>query len=225
MANIPDIKYYDKDFSTLKQDLINYAKTYFQNSYMDFSPSAPGNMFMEMAANVGDDLSFYTDTQIQQTLLLYAQERKNIIALAYALGYRPKVTTASSVILDTYQLLPANATSPYNPLWQYALRVESNASIKSSSNPSITFITQNSIDFSISSSFDPTEVTVYQYDGSGNPLFYLLKKQVEAVSGQIKTTTFTFGNPEQFPTVTINDTNIIGHFKHSSNSFISCIKK
>jgi len=209
MANVPDIKYYDKDFSTLKQDLINYAKTYFQNSYMDFSPSAPGNMFMEMAAYVGDVLSFYTDTQLQETLLLYAQERKNIIALAYALGYRPKVTTASSVTLDTYQLLPANAISPYNPLWQYVLRVESNASIKSSSNPSTTFITQNSIDFSISSSFDPTEVTVYQYDGSGKPLFYLLKKQVEAISGQIQTATFTFGNPEQFPTVTINDQNII----------------
>ena len=62
MANTPDIKYYDKDFSTLKQDLINYARTYFQNNYMDFSPSSPGNMFIEMAAYVGDILSFYTDT-------------------------------------------------------------------------------------------------------------------------------------------------------------------
>jgi hypothetical protein len=209
MANVPDIKYFDKDFSTLKQDLINYAKTYFQNSYMDFSPSAPGNMFMEMAAYVGDVLSFYTDTQLQETLLLYAQERKNIIALAYALGYRPKVTTAASVMLDVYQLIPADANAPYNPLWDYTLRVESNASVKSQSNPSITFITQNSVDFKVSSSFDPTEVTIYQYDGSGNPLFYLLKKQVEAISGQIKTTTFTFGNPEQFPTVTITDSNII----------------
>ena len=63
-ANQPNIKYFDKDFTTLKQDLINYAKTYFQNNYMDFSPSAPGNMFMEMAAYVGDVLSFYTDTQL-----------------------------------------------------------------------------------------------------------------------------------------------------------------
>ena len=93
MANVPDIKYFSKDFSSLKQNLINYARTYFQNNYMDFSPSSPGNMFMEMAAYVGDILSFYTDTQLQETLLLYAQERKNIIALAYALGYRPKVTT------------------------------------------------------------------------------------------------------------------------------------
>ena len=65
-----DIKYYNKDFSSLKQSLIDYARTYFLNSYMDFSPSAPGNMFIEMSAYVGDILSFYTDTQLQETLLL-----------------------------------------------------------------------------------------------------------------------------------------------------------
>ena len=210
MANVPDIKYFDKDFNTLKQDLINYARTYFQNNYMDFSPSAPGNMFMEMAAYVGDVLSFYTDTQLQETLLLYAQERKNIIALAYALGYRPKITSVSTANLDVYQLIPSDGAPNYAPDWRYTLRVGKNSSVKSISKPSITFITQDIVDFRFSSSFDPTDITIYSYyTGTNNPQYYLLKKQVEAISGQIKTTTFTFGNPEQFPTVTINDSNII----------------
>lgn len=210
MANVPDIKYFDKDFSSLKQDLINYARTYFQNNYMDFSPSAPGNMFMEMAAYVGDVLSFYTDTQLQETLLLYAQERKNIIALAYALGYRPKITSVSTAELDVYQLIPSTGAPNYNPDYKYALKIEKNSSIKSISNPNITFITQNSVDFKFSSSYDPTSVTVYQYyTSTTNPQYYLLKKSVEAISGQLKTTTFTFNNPEQFPTVTISDSNII----------------
>ena len=210
MANTPDIKYFDKDFSTLKQDLINYARTYFQNSYMDFSPSAPGNMFIEMASYVGDILSFYTDTQLQETLLLYAQERKNIIALAYALGYRPKVTTAATATLDVFQLLPSDGAPNYNPDWRYVTRLGANATVKSISNPSITFVTQDVVDFSSSSSFDPTIVTVYQYyTSTSNPQYYLLKKSVEAISGQVKTTQFTFNNPEQFSTVTINDSNII----------------
>ena len=210
MANVPDIKYFDKDFSTLKQDLINYARTYFQNSYMDFSPSAPGNMFIEMASYVGDILSFYTDTQLQETLLLYAQERKNIIALAYALGYRPKVTTAATATLDVFQLLPSDGAPNYNPDWRYVTRLGANATVKSISNPSITFVTQDVVDFSSSSSFDPTIVTVYQYyTNTSNPQYYLLKKSVEAISGQVKTTQFTFNNPEQFSTVTINDSNII----------------
>jgi hypothetical protein len=209
MANQPDIKYFNKDFLSLRQDLINYARTYFQNSYVDFSPSAPGNMFMEMAAYVGDVLSFYTDTQLQETLLLYAQERKNIIALAYALGYRPKITTVSSVMLDVYQQIPSTGAPDYKPDWRYTFRIAQNSVIQSTSKPNITFLTEDLVDFSFSSSFDPTSISIYQYDNSGNPQFYLVKKQVKAYSGTIKTTTFSFENPVQFPSVTINDTNII----------------
>ena len=143
MVNTPDIKYFDKDFSTLKSDLINYARTYFKNNYMDFSPSAPGNMFIEMAAYVGDVLSFYTDTQLQETLLLYAQERKNIIALAYALGYRPKVTSTATVTLDIFQLIPSDGAPNFDPDWRYTLRVDKNATVKSISNPDITFLSLN----------------------------------------------------------------------------------
>jgi len=209
MATQPDIKYYNKDFTSLRQDLINYARTYFQNTYMDFSPSSPGNMFIEMAAYVGDVLSFYTDNQLQETLLLYAQERKNIIALAYALGYRPKITTVSVVALDVYQQIPSTGAPNYNPDWRYTFKIEQGSTIKSKSNPSITFITEDLVDFGFSSSFDPTSISVYQYDGSGNPQFYLLKKQVKTYSGTIKSIDFTFGNPTQFPSVTINDSNII----------------
>jgi hypothetical protein len=209
MATQPDIKYFDKDFISLRQNLINYARTYFQNTYMDFSPSSPGNMFMEMAAYVGDVLSFYTDNQLQETLLLYTQERKNIIALAYALGYRPKVTTASTVILDVYQQIPSLGAPNYEPDYRYAFKIEQNSTIQSKSNPSITFITKDLIDFGFSSSFDPTAISVYQYDNLGNIQFYLLKKQVKAYSGTIKSSNFTFGNPSQFPSITINDSNII----------------
>ncbi len=209
MANTPDIKYYNKDFTSLRQDLINYARTYFQNTYMDFSPSSPGNMFIEMAAYVGDILSFYTDNQLQETLLLYAQERRNIIALAYALGYRPKVTTASTVVLDVYQQIPSTGAPNYNPDYRYTFRIEQGSTVQSKSNPTITFITEELVDFGFSSSFDPTNVTIYQYDGLGNPQFYLLRKQVKAYSGTIKTTDFIFSSPEQFPIITINDSNII----------------
>ncbi len=209
MANTPDIKYYNKDFTSLRQDLINYARTYFQNTYMDFSPSSPGNMFIEMAAYVGDILSFYTDNQLQETLLLYAQERRNIIALAYALGYRPKVTIASTVVLDVYQQIPSTGAPNYNPDYRYTFRIEQGSTVQSKSNPTITFITEELVDFGFSSSFDPTNVTIYQYDGLGNPQFYLLRKQVKAYSGTIKTTDFTFSSPQQFPIVTINDSNII----------------
>jgi hypothetical protein len=177
---------------------------------MDFSPSAPGNMFIEMASYVGDILSFYTDTQLQETLLLYAQERRNIIALAYTLGYRPKIVSTSTVELDVYQLIPSNGAPTYSPNFNYSFQIGKNSTIKSISNPSITFITQDSVDFKFSSSFDPTEISVYQYfTNSNNPQYFLLKKKVKAISGQLKTKTFSFGLPEQFSNIVVTDENII----------------
>ena len=71
MAKSRDIKYINKDFGALKQSLIDYSRTYFPTSYNDFSPSSPGMMFMEMAAYVGDVLSFYLDNQLQETFLQF----------------------------------------------------------------------------------------------------------------------------------------------------------
>ena len=67
------IQYLNKDFNQLKQALVNYIKNNYQN-YTDFGPSSPGNMFTDLSAYVGDILSFYTDTQVQETLLLEAKE-------------------------------------------------------------------------------------------------------------------------------------------------------
>ena len=205
-----DIQYINRDFSQLKQNLVDYIKNYYQNSYIDFGPSAPGNMFIDLAAYVGDVLSFYTDNQLQETLLAYAQEEKNIIALAYSLGYSPKIISTAQTTLDVYQLIPSDAANNYNPDYRYALQIGQGSVVQSTSNPSITFITENLVDFRYSSSFDPTSVSIYSYYAStNNPEFYLLKKQTTAYSGTKKSTTFNFGSPEQFSTVELIDNQII----------------
>ena len=206
MALTRDIKYINRDFDDLRTRLIEFSKTYFPNTYNDFSPSSPGMMFMEMSAYVGDVLSFYLDNQIQETFIQYARQTNNLYELAYLLGYKPKVTTAATVQLDFYQQVPAIAGSPdYN----YALQIGQNAIIQSTANTGITFLTQDTVDFSISSSQSPTEVSIYQIS-SGIPQSFLLKKTVPAISATINTATFSFGVPEQFSTVTIEDTDIIG---------------
>ena len=203
------IQYINKDFQQLKQALTDYIKNNYQN-YTDFGPSSPGNMFSDLAAYVGDVLSFYTDTQVQETLLLEAKERKNLLPIAYSLGYSPKVTRPSTVVLDVFQLIPSDASLGYVPDWRYAMRIPENSLVNSTSQPNISFITQNLVDFSASSSFDPTDVAVYSYYSStSNPMFYVLKKQVEAFSGEVKTQSFNFTTLEQFNKVILTDTNII----------------
>lgn len=205
-----DIKYLNKDFSSFKADLIEYAKSYYPTVYNDFTQASPGSMFIEMASYVGDVLSFYLDNQLQETFLQYAKQKNNLYTLAYMLGYRPKVTSAAIVNLDIYQQIPAY-TSGMNTLpdFTYAITIEQGMQVKSNVDSSVLFYVPQKVDFTMSSSYDPTTVEVYTVDGTNKPTAYLLKKTVQAISGQVKTQGFTFGSAQRFSSVTIQDNSII----------------
>jgi hypothetical protein len=210
MAEIRDITYINRDFANLKNTLIDYSKTYFPNTYNDFTPSSTGMLFMEMAAYVGDVLSFYLDNQIQETFIQYARQKGNLFNLAYMLGYRPKVTTAASVELDFYQQVPAiSVGSSQVPDYNYSLQILENTRISTAGANSTNFIIQDKIDFSYSSSADSTEVSVYTIAGS-QPTSFLLKKTRKAISATINSSTFSFGSPQRFSTVEVTVPNIIG---------------
>ena len=210
MAEERDIKYVNKSFSSFKQQLIDYTKNYFPDTYNDFSPTSPGTMFMEMAAYVGDILSFYQDTQLQETYLQYAQESSNLYALAYMMGYRPKVSAASQVIVDVYQRVPSKLVGgQYVPDYDYAVVVSENTQLQSTTGTPVKFLVEDKVNFTYSSSFDPTEVSVYATSGNTITQF-LLRKQAKAISAEIKTLTVQVTAPERFKTVSLTDTNILG---------------
>lgn len=208
MAETRDIKYVAREFSDYKQELIEFAKNYFPDAYNDFSPTSPGMMFIEMAAYVGDILSFYQDTQLQETFLQYAKEPGNLYSMAYMMGYRPKVSTVAEVELEATQILGADPTTG-NPDWTQAIVVDENAIINANSAGSVEFYTTNKVDFNYSSSYDPTEVVINTMVGN-TPSEFLLKKKIPAYSGTIKAVTETVGTGEKFKTIVIEDADIIG---------------
>ena len=201
-----NIKYVNRDFNSLRDQLIQYTKTYFPTTYNDFTPASPGMLFMEMAAYVGDVMSFYLDNQIQETFMQYARQTQNLYELAYLLGYKPKVTGAATATLDFYQQLPAVGNLPD---FSYALTVQPNTVVKSTSNPAITFVTGDTLDFAFSSSASPTEISIYEINGTTVESF-LIKKSINAISATVKTTTFQFTDPVPFATVELQEDNIIG---------------
>ena len=215
MANLSrNITYTNRDFNTFRNALIDYSKTYFPNTFNDFTSDSTGMLFIEMASYVGDVLSFYLDNQIQETFIQYARQEKNLFDLAYMLGYRPKVTTAATVDVAIYQQLPAKTQAvpgggtEYVPDFDYALKIPEDFQITSNENSSIKFITEDVCDFSVSSSQDPTDISIFSLSGT-NPDRFLLKKTRKAISGTINSTTVTFGAPSKYPVVDINASNII----------------
>ena len=49
LPNSKEVKYLNKDFSSFRENLINFAKYYYPNTYADFSDASPGMMFIDMA--------------------------------------------------------------------------------------------------------------------------------------------------------------------------------
>ena len=204
-----NIKYLNKDFSTLNQQLVEYARTYYPNTYTDFTPSSPGMMFMEMAAYVGDVLSFYLDNQIQENFMQFARQENNLYNLAYMMGYKPKVTNVASVDIEFYQQVPSILSASVSiPDFSYAVQLPAGAQVGSELQTISSFIINTDVDFSFSSSSDPTDVTVYSVSGN-TPEYFLLKKTRSGVSATTTSKDFTFGPPQQFQTVEINDSNIV----------------
>jgi len=206
MAKDIKIQYTDKNFTNLRGQLVELAKNYYPDTYNDFSATSPGMMFIEMAAYVGDILSFYQDSQLQETFLQYAQDPGNLYSMAYMMGYKPRVTTASTVELEITQRVAATG-SDYDPNFKQAAQIQNNL-VASAGEQS--FYTDRPVDFSFSSSYDPTIVTIYSLDSNEEPAEYVLRKNVQAKSGTIVTTTESIGSSQKFLTLTIDDTDIIG---------------
>lgn len=205
-----DIKYLGRDFDSIKKGLIDFAKIYYPNTYNDFNEASPGMMFIEMAAYVGDILNYYIDSQFKESLILHATEKRNIMSIAAAMGYKPKLSVPAIVDLDVFQLLPPSGSgTSIVPDMRYALKVEPGFRVRSSVG-SVEFLAQNKIDFGINTVYDPTTISVYSLDNNGAPNYYLAKKTVKAISALPVTTTFTVDSPTKFYKILIEDPNLIG---------------
>ena len=201
---IKPVNYLNKDFDDFRDNLIEFARQYFPNTYNDFNEASPGMMFIEMAAYVGDVLSYYIDSQFRETLLAYAEEKRNVYTIAQSFGYKPKTSTPSNVVLDVFQTIPALNGQPD---YRYALNVKAGATIKSQTTGK-TFRTIEDANFKFNSVSEPRVTTIFESNG-GTPTKYLLKKQVRAESGEIATEFFTFGSAQKYSQIRLANTDVI----------------
>ena len=210
MAESKEIQYLNKDFDSFKQKLIEFAEVYYPNTYNDFSDTSAGMMLIEMSAYVGDVLSFYSDNQIQENFLQFAKQRSSLLSLAYNHGYFPQVTNASTVDVNIFQTIPATIEGGrVAPDFNYAMILDEGSQLQANTNTSQLFYLEDKIDFTVSGSSNPTDISVYSLDSNNQPNFYLLKKTSKATAGTLKTTTFSFTTPQRFTTVQIEDDNVI----------------
>jgi hypothetical protein len=189
---------------------MDFAKTYFPNTYNDFSTASPGTMFIEMAAYVGDVLSYYTDYAFKESMIQNSTERRNIISLANYLGYKVKPIQGAIGTIELFQLCPAkeNAVGVYVPDTDYALRIKEDMQV--SNNAGSYYVLNDSVDFAVSTSLSPRTDAVYSRNQDGTPQFFLLQKTGKIAAGKVSTKTITVNSPTPFFQIYLNETNVLG---------------
>lgn len=207
---VKSVNYLNKDFNDFRANLIEFAKQYFPNTYNDFNEASPGMMFIEMAAYVGDVLSYYIDSQFKESLLAYAEEKQNVYNIAQSFGYKPNTTSAADAVLDVFQTVPALND---NADLRYALNIKAGATIKAVSNGTV-FRTLEDCNFKSSDLSNQVEQTIFETN-SGVPTKFLLKKQVKVQSGTITSEFFDFGAAEKYSQIKLSNEDVI--------EIISCI--
>ncbi|MEK9767338.1 MAG: hypothetical protein VW683_00340 [Betaproteobacteria bacterium] len=203
-----DIKYLNKDFSSFRKSLLEYAKSYFPNTYQDFNTASPGSMFIEMAAYIGDVLSLYVDQSFRENLLNYAEQKENVVAIAQAMGWRVRNVAPSMVELTLYQICPADGSGELNP--KHLLRLNSGCRFGTNSSlgsDRLVFRTNDFVDFS-----EPTrrQVQIYSVDsGTGLPLSYLVSKKITAISAEEKQFTYQVNDVTRYLKIEVPDDKVI----------------
>jgi len=203
-----EVRYINRDFSQLKESLLQFAKSYFPNSYKDFSDASPGMMFIEMSAYVGDVLSYYIDYVFQESMIYNTQERKNLISLARFLGYKVKATRGATTELYVYQLMPAiEVDGAYVPDTDYALEIKEGLQV--SNNVGSYYITTLPVNFSVNTVASPRVDSVYSRDDANVPEYFLCQKTITVKSGKIVTKSFTVNDPTEFLKLYLDEENVL----------------
>lgn len=206
--NNSTIKYINKDFGDLRSMMIELAKSYYPKTYSDFNESSVGMMFIEMIASVGDVMSFYSDIQLQESFLYTASEKINIYNLAKGFGYKPQFNRPAQVDLEVMHVVPSvGSGNNTEPDFDYALNIKSGMIVSTDDN--ITFRTVQDCNFKHSGSMSPTEVSVFSTTQAGDVEYYLLKKSVKAVSGNVRTRQFEFTESKKYDKITLGDQNVV----------------
>ncbi len=201
--NIP-IKYTSRDFDSIKEELVKYAKRYYPNSYNDFTKASFGSMMFDMVAYVGDSLSYYVDYQANESFLDTSVEFANLRKHARSLGFSYSGVPVSYGIASFFVLIPANVDGTA-PDTAYIPTLKKGATI--SSKNGVSFILLEDVDFSNPSN----DVIEAKYDETnGGVTFYAIRAYGQVSSGALKLVEIDLTDQEfiKFRKIRVGDDNL-----------------
>ena len=200
-------KYLAKDFDGLRAQILDYVQTYYPNKLADFSESSMGGLFLDMAAYVGDNMSFYLDHQFGETNYETTVEIKNIEKHLRTAGVPITGAAPAVVPVTIYIEVPANfeGTGPR----QDCLPIIKKGSIFSTGD--VDFILLEDVDFSKRKSDNNLYASqkVGAKSSTNKITSYLLSYSGLCISGDEYTESFVIGSTfTPFRQITLSNQNV-----------------
>jgi len=197
----PPISYTSRDFNSIRNDLINYVKVYYPDTYKDFNEASFGSLMFDMVAYVGDIMSYYIDYQTNESFLETAIERNNLIKISKQLGYKFTGSPSSSGVVAFYISIPAQTNGGQENTDLIPI-LKQGSTITSDSGAS--FILTEDIDFSSPN----TEKQIIRENLNGVPTGYAYKAYGKVISGELRQKNYTVGDFQKFLKVQVDDDKI-----------------
>lgn len=174
--------YLNRDFNSIREDLINILKVYYPDQYQDFNAVSVGMSLVDLMAYVGDLLSYHTDKRFNEMFLETAQEKTSLYRLARNLGYKAPGFRPAITVVDFSIEVPPTANGPdtnYLPLFRPGVQIKGAGQI---------FETVNEVDFSIDFSEDGIANRKIEpiFNSNQDILRYRIVKREKAKAGQTK---------------------------------------
>ena len=202
--------YLNRDFSDFRGELLRYANTYFKDKIQDFSEASLGGLFLDMAAYVGDNMSFYLDHQFNELNPNTVVESQNIETMVRNAGIKIMGNSPASVTVDFY--IEVGKTTDSNgvaiPVATELPTIKDGAKLET--NAGIIFNLTESIDFSQKNTNGTyiAEVTAIT-DSTGAIKSFVFKRSGLCVSGTTATQTVNVSSTFiPFRTITLENQHV-----------------
>ena len=210
LKNATKRNYLAKDFQSFRNELYSHAKLFFSDKIQDFTEPGLGGLLLDMAAYVGDSMSFYLDHQFNELRWSTAVENRNIKRHLKNAGVKARGANPSVVFVKLYFEIPAEVVNgEYLPKSNLLPIVQ--ASTTFVSNDGIPFSLMDDVDFSKKDSSGSYlyDHVVVETDESSNPTSFVVMRTGLAISGVRKKQTFSIPNVSSpFRKLTLPDENV-----------------
>tara|TARA_R100000664_G_scaffold27396_1_gene38022 strand:+ start:10110 stop:11906 length:1797 start_codon:yes stop_codon:yes gene_type:complete len=196
------INYTNRDFETIRDDLMQIAERFYPNTFQDFSEASFGSLMLDAVAYVGDQLSFYMDYNVNETFLDTAYQYGNIVRQGRILGYKAQGPASLYGMVALYVLVPSSTTGigvdkNYLPILKRGTQFTS----VDGNNYTLT----ENVDFGESTN---VIVTARVDENTGAPTWYAVKAYGRVVSGVFNSQNVDVGTFQRYLRVKVPGRNI-----------------